>query len=327
MKLYLKLLTILFLISISILSCGESPLLPILNKQVASQTQSSRPTSDKYDSIWNPTASDTATIEPSQPKTPSMEELLNPDYAWIGVIDNRKVLIVFDKDKYTEEPIVYFASIDTILNAQLFNLYENRSLLPGRVYYDNKNLIISMNPIFFIPKYDNFMDNNFNLLSQNHIQGYTTNIKPADYGIRRNLENPLGSYLSSYMPIDDLKNKVINGVWYSVIQNDSRIPVSTGNNYQFMDNYEISISKGETPPIGKPTANKGWDVWQLKGYDDTTTTNYLYIYDYVYIYIEENRYTNSKGNIFDVMYSFSQKYQASSSQSPIFRLLRYSTKP
>lgn len=331
MKLNINQIFLLFVILFFTTSCGVSPLLPILNERNGSrELDTTRPISDKYNSIWNTNSKYKNTTTPNSPHTPSLNELLNPEYAWIGngsIINNKDFLFIFDKDKYTGNPIVYFSAIDTIFSEPYYKLYEQRSFIPTTMYYvdGNAHLVMSTTPVFFVPEYDNFMNNNFSIVSEDHTSGYTINISPSPNPIRRDINSSIGEKITSYMPINNLKNAIIGKIWYPVASSNSKAILSEGINYMFMDNREVSTSKGLTAPSGSPTTNKGWDVWRYEGYDDVSTTNYIYVYDYVYVYIENNHYITDRGNTFDVMYFFNEKRAGVIPSTS--SMLKYSLKP
>lgn len=311
-------LNVLFLFSIFLcFSCKENPLLPSLNTQIEKETSKQNISSTNKFSIYNLEtefikdennySSNGEDLDPI-----SLKDILNPDYAWCGVLNENKVLFVFDKDKF-DNTLVYFASVSgiNISVTSYKDLYENMTLLPTVIKEsaDKKYLTIGINPIFFIPQYENFMNNDFTF--NNRPKKYNTNIKPAEYSLIRG--DNKGDLLRSYMTAEDLREVISkNSVWHST---DYKIK------YKFFHNGSISTNAID---IAK---NEAWDIWSYNGYDETSSTNYIYIFDNKYLYIKNNRKINNGNNVYgksDVMFFFNEVGKEDNSL-PYF--IRLSTKP
>lgn len=321
---------LLLLIIIFIFSCSKHPL-TLEDKAIV-------PDSGKYFSIYN---RDNASMKDLNNPSPSdnilgisLEELLNKDYAWSGTMEGKNILFTFEYNKYTKEISVYSSSVKEtdIDKSYPYKLYENRTLLPTTIRTNSDVLTMSFNPVFYMLEYDNFMGNNFGILSYGYYEGYLPNIVPSSNSIERRVSYPHTNKLLPNISKYELKYKVIGGVWYSVI--NSCFSKNAYENYIFLENSDISVSKDNQIPDGSLTLNRGWDIWQYKYYDGLT--NYIYIYDYYYLYIGTNRSItiikvdgSKEVRNGDVLFLYKNKPSSGdiASYNPSYRFIKYFVKP
>lgn len=210
-------------------------------------------------------------------KTDVNDLFIDGSSIWIGSIERgSKTLFSFEKDIYGNI-VLYSSSVKGDVSNSV--LYERRSLMPA-VIYDSRDIpgtnsvIMSVNSIFFLPLYDTFMDNDFNLRLDN-VSGYFTNIMPAPYTI--SVEDYVGESngLLSYIPTEELRLNIMRRLWESS---------KGGIRYKFLDKvnggYALSTNGNDTK-----ADMKGWDIWRYDGYNEVGSTNYVYVYDYLYMYI------------------------------------------
>lgn len=317
MKLYIKMPILMLTLLLILAQCGKS-LLSSANLGI--------PKSDNNLSIYGPDPSSMIPVDtPSLDYNPTIDELFNSDYAYLGIIDYKKTLLVFSKQ--AGHPVVYSSAIDSIYSQTVSQMYDKRTLLPTYIK-TNGNVVegISINPTFYKADYENLMDTNFSFNADGVLRtGYVTNIANGRYIIKRYLTSgKIGKETEKGISVDSLKEKTIGSgeIWHSVSGISSTTPVGNNNgyNYMFFENNLVALTNGNNNPVAADTNRfKGWNIWQIKPLSEEYSDNYVYVYDYVDLTLE------TKGDK-KVMFLYNKEQTGGVKQAWV-ALIRLSTNP
>lgn len=232
------------------------------------------------------------TITPSADYSPTIDELFDGNYAYLGTINRKHTIFVFTKQNGALN--IYASSIDSLYNQPVYKIYNNRTLLPAYIKTNGNRVEgISINPVFYESTYDNFMDTNFSFSAGGKLTfNYTTNISRGLYPLKRNLTADIGNKISSNISITDLEDKIVNsGIWYSVENINSRTAAGTASatNYLFFKNHLVASANAANNPVATTTNKyKGWNIWQVTPMGEKYHDNYVYVYDYVDLTLEKS---------------------------------------
>lgn len=278
-----KYIILLFILSLILIQCNISSLMSV-SLEV--------PKSSSTLSIYGPDPiSKIPTITPSSDYVPTIDELFNGDYAYLGTVNRRHTILVFTKQNGV--PTIYASSIDSLYSQPVYKIYNNRTLLPSYIKTNgNKVEGISINPVFYKADCDNFMGTNFSFSDGGKLTfNYITNIVRGRYPLKRNLTSDIGNIISSNISVVDLENKIVNsGVWYSVEDINKTVPagLATSTNYLFFKNHLVSITNAANSPSPSATNKyKGWNIWQVEPMGENYNESYIYVYDYVELTLEK----------------------------------------